>query len=445
MAGPRDINPNDMISVRPAPARRVAPVVPPAPWLFAGAMALSSAVAVFGGLVLGYMAATGHGIGDTKWTEAVQSHGRLQLFSWVSVFVLALLFEFGVRLNQAPMLPAKPRMAVLLACGIGPIVAAAGQLGVPPDRVLMVAGALLLAAGGLGGAGLIWRIPAPRALSIDIHPLWLRFSATWLAIAAVAHLVAVLRADGRIVALPDTWFVNEVTVRGFVTFAIVGVGFRAFPGHLGLPVVEQRWQQILLAWFTAAVLLAALSAGAFGLGHAGWLTRVADLTFAAALLALTWRTGVLRALRRPPPGERYALLVPVAWLGLVAYAVALAAQAVLTDLSDRSLYEEGAVRHLFMLGFMAPLMAAMAHIVLARFATGRLLWENRLTAGFVCLVAATPLRVLPVLFTSSPGSAGKYLLATAALLTTVGLGLVAAVAMHTSRVAWQRQRAHRRA
>lgn len=443
MAGPRNINPNDMISVRPAPARRVAPVVPPAPWLFAGAMALSSAVAVFGGLVLGYMAATGHGIGDTKWTEAVQSHGRLQLFSWVGVFVLALLFEFGVRLNQAPMLPAKPRMAVLVACGLGPIAAAAGQLGVPPDRGLMVAGSLLLAAGTVGGAWLVWRIPAPASLSIDVHPLWLRFSASWLALAALAHLLAILRADGRILGLSDTWFVNEVTIRGFVTFAIVGVGFRAFPGHLGLPVVEQRWQQVLLAWFTASVALAALSAGAFGLEGAAWLTRLADLSFAAALLALTWRTGVLRALRRPPPGERYALLVPVAWLGLVAYAVALAAQALLTDLSDRTLYEEGAIRHLFMLGFMAPLMAAMAHIVLARFATGRLLWENRLTAAFVCLVAATPLRVLPVLFAESPGSVGKYLLATAVLFTTVGLGLMGAVAMRTATVAWQRQRPRR--
>ena len=339
------------------------------------------------------------------------------------------------------MLPVRPRLAALAAVGFGPIVSALGQFGVPPDTGLMLTGAVLLAGGALGGAWLMVRIPAPRPFAMDVHPLWLRGAACWLALAALANLVAVARADGRIIALEDAWLVNEVTLRGFVMFAIVGVGLRAFPGHLGLPIVEQRWQRIFLAWFTAAVVLSVVSAGALGLGGSHLLLRAADVAYAGGLLAFTWRIGVLRALRRPAPGERYALLIAVAWVGLVLYAVALAAQALLAETNDRTLYEEGAVRHLFMLGFMAPLMAAMAHIVLARFATGRLLWENRLTAAFVLLVAAAPLRVLPVIVTDTPGAIGRNVLATAMLLTTVGLALMAAVAARTALAVRQRRRA----
>jgi hypothetical protein len=59
---------------------------------------------------------------------------------------------------------------------------------------------------------------------------------------------------------------------------------------------------------------------------------------------------------------------------------------------ELNLYQEGAIRHIFLLGFVLPLMLAMAHIVLARFGAGYIPWQNLLTAGFLlgCVAVAVP-------------------------------------------------------
>jgi hypothetical protein len=51
-----------------------------------------------------------------------------------------------------------------------------------------------------------------------------------------------------------------------------------------------------------------------------------------------------------------------------------------------------------MLGYVAPLLVAMLHVVLERFSTGYLLARGWLTTAFALLVVAWPLRTLPPLF-----------------------------------------------
>jgi hypothetical protein len=85
-----------------------------------------------------------------------------------------------------------------------------------------------------------------------------------------------------------------------------------------------------------------------------------------------------------------------------------------------------------MLGFMVPLMVAMAHIVLARFGTGQIPWENALTTAFVLLLAAWPLRVAPVLFTEAPSGVGQALMSAAGGLGMLALALVAVVCVRTA-------------
>ena len=77
-------------------------------------------------------------------------------------------------------------------------------------------------------------------------------------------------------------------------------------------------------------------------------------------------------------------------------------------------------------------MLAMAHIVLARFGAGYIPWQNLLTAGFLLLVAAWPLRVIPALAGDAPGDAAQGAMALAGVLAMAALGLTAAVCIRTA-------------
>jgi hypothetical protein len=124
--------------------------------------------------------------------------------------------------------------------------------------------------------------------------------------------------------------------------------------------------------------------------------------------------------------------VPLVWFGVVLYAVALLALGLAPGREGISLYQEGAVRHIFVLGFMLPLMVAMAHIVLARFGTGAVPNENLLTAAFILLVVAWPLRVLPALPSEAPGEGAQGLMAAAGILTIAALAMTAFVSARTA-------------
>lgn len=419
----------EVVRVRMAPPRVAPrPAPPAAPWLFAAAMASSVAIAVLGGLVLGFLAATETGFGQSHWTQAVQAHGRLQLGGWTAVFVAALSFEFVVRLNQRGPLPVLPRALVLTGLGAGAVVEAAAQVWNGPLGWLWVPGAALTVASSAGFAAMILRVRAAHPFRLDLQPLFFRLASAWLVAAAVVSLASAVRADGALIAPRESRLAVEVLVRGFVLNAIVAVALRAFPGHLGLRPLVVRRQGVVMGVLNVSTVAWVAGSGAFFLPGSQLLRALADGGLAAGLLAFTAWMGVLKPLGAPRGGPNYRVLVPLAWLGAVAYALALVGAAVAELAGDLTAYQVGAVRHIFLLGFMAPLMAAMAHIVLARFGTGRVKWEPLLTTAFVGLVVAWPLRVLPVLFVDSPGALGRGVMGVAAAVAMVSLAGFAVVA-----------------
>lgn len=406
--------------------------LPAAAWLFAAAMALSTAAAVFGGLVLGILAATQSGLGHDRWTEAVQAHGRLQLFGWVAVFVAALLFEFLVRFNGRAALPTARRAAALSLLAGGGVAGAVGQAWHGQVGFLWPLGTGATALGAVVVAWLTLAVRPPRPLSVDFQPALFAAAAVWLVVAAAVELLAAARADGSVANLQEARLAAEIMLRGFVLLAIVGVAVRAFPGHLGLPSMPQSRLRALWAVANASLLAWGIGSGAFFLPDAPLLRRVADVALAADLAWLTFALGIPAAIQGPRDHDRHRLFIPLAWAGAVAYALVLAVSALLPGYADRGLYEEGAVRHIFLLGFMAPLMVAMARIVLARFALGRLLTPRALTLGFVLLMVSWPLRVVPVLFRDAPGDAAQGILGFAGLLAMAGLGALAFAAVRTA-------------
>ena len=415
-----------------APGSRLAPAAAGRPWLFAASMAGAAFTAAAAGAVLGILAALEAGIASDRWTQAVQAHGRLQLFGFVAPFVVALVLEFLPRLNQQPAYSVRVRLGVPLLLMASAILVAASQVRPDISGFFLVPAGAVFAAGAAALAVLTWNRTRPRRLPLEPQPLFLPTAAVWLAAAAGLALWGLSQAQGNVVPLLHSKAAVETFLRGFVMFAIVGVALRAFPGHLGLrPLAPQR-QAVVYAALNAslAIWLVSVGPGAAPTLEAGM--HIGDAAYGATLLAFTAGLGVLNPLRDVPnAGPRYRVLVPVAWLGVVIYAVLLIFSA-LPIAPERTLYEEGAIRHVFMLGFMVPLMIAMAHIVLARFGTGIVPWQGGLTAAFMLVIAAWPLRVAPTVFGDSPSDNGKWVMAIAGILMMCGLALVAAVCARTA-------------
>lgn len=402
------------------------------PGAFASWMAISSAIAVVAGLVLGVLAALEMGYGLERWTQAVQAHGRLQLWGFAGVFIVALSFEFMVRMNGRPPFGLAIRIGVPAALASGAAAQAAGQLWFEQVAFLGPAGGVMVLLAALWYAVVVTNVRPPHSLKLDPQPWFFWTAAAWLAVASGLSLAASMRWESG-VALPiESHAAAEVFLRGFVLSMILAIAPRALAGHLGLPRLSASEQVTLLVVINLSTLAWLSGQEAWGLPGVEMLVRTADVSLAVALLAVTFWLRIFSGLARRYRGERYEWAIPMAWFGAVVYACGLAAMALAPAGRDASLYQEGAIRHIFMLGFMLPLMAAMAHIVLARFGTGSVPHENLLTAGFVLLLVAWPLRVLPALASDPPGDFARGLMAAAGLLTMAALTLIAVSAARTA-------------
>lgn len=420
------------IPVSQVTQRRASTNVYGQPWLFVMWMAAAAIVAVAAGTVLGLLAAIELSVGGERWTQSVQAHGRLQLFGFVATFVVALAFEFLPRLNQRPPFSPRVRLLVPGVLAIGSILAAAGQVWHEGMGYLAVPGSILLVIGSAVFAVLVWRVPQARPAAADPQPLFIRAAAVWLVIASALCAWSLAVADFGVVRLGDSRAVIETFLRGFVMLTIAGIALRAFVGHLGLKPLSLRRQIAVLAMLNASLVVWLAGQGLGALPRVESLVRVADIGYAVALLLFTAWFGVLRSFQPKRDAPAYALMIPVAWAGVALYAVLLGGMAIAAAPGEFSLYQYGAVRHVFLLGFMVPLMVGMAHIVLARFGTGELAWPRVLGLAFVLVTTAWPLRVLPALINDPPADAGKTVMAIAGTLLMAGLALVAAVCIRTA-------------
>jgi len=394
-------------------------------------MAAGAIVAVVAGLVLGILASLEVSVGGDRWTQAVEAHGRLQLFGFAAVFITALAFEFLVRLYQRRPFSLCVRAGIPAAIGLGALVQSAGQVYEASVGVLAIPGAMLVLAGSVAFAVVTWRTAAPRRVRADPQPLFFRAGGLWLVAASALSLWTATRAEGGAVLPVESHAVAEVFLRGFVMNVIIAVALRAFAGHLDLAPPSARRQLIVFGLMNGATVAWLAGQGLGSLPETGLATPAGDVGFAAGVLLFTVWFGILRPLREGFREPRYRWLIPIAWSGAVVYAVLLAGVAFWPTGYDLSLYQQGAVRHVFMLGFVAPLMLAMAHIVLARFGTGRVPAENVLTAACLLLVVAMLLRVLPALFVDTPGNVGQWLMASAGFATMGALALAAFVCLRT--------------
>jgi hypothetical protein len=315
---------------------------------------------------------------------------------------------------------------------LGALVMSAAQVWEAETGFVAWPGAAAFAAGSALFAAAVWRVRAPFPLRLNPQPLYLRAAAVWLVVAAALSAWSTAESEVGVIPLDLSRATLEVFLRGFVMLTIVGIGLRAFVGHLNLEPLTPRRQAIALAGLNASLVawLAGQGLGPFSPSEA--LSRLGDAGYGATILVLTAWFGLMPRMWSRTRTTKYELLIPAAWIGAIAYAALLIAAATLGGTASMTLYEEGAIRHTFMLGLMIPLMVGMAHVVLARFGTGAVPGERALTLAFWLLVAAWPMRVGPVLWQDAPSTAGEGFMALAGGLAMVGLAMVAAVCARTA-------------
>lgn len=406
--------------------------IPGLPWLFAASMATAAIIAVGAGLVLGILAALQTGYGLDRWTQTVEAHGRLQLFGFATVFIMALVLEFTVRMNGRPPFRPLLRLGAPAAIAGGSVLQATGTLWYGPLGWLAPVGALILTVGAMAFALAVVRLKPPVSLRLDPQPWFIRLSAVWLVVASLMSLAAAFNSQDGMLLPVESHAIAEVLLRGFILQIIFAIGPRVLRGHLGLPALSARQQIVLLVALNLSTLAWLAAQDIWWLPGISWIVRLADMTLAASLIALSIWLRVFRQMSARYKGEPYEWQVPIAWFGLLIYAITLFAVRLVDGPGDLNLYQDGAIRHILFLGFMVPLMVAMSQVVLARFGTGRVHGERLLTTAFIVLVVSWPFRVVPALTENGPGDFGRGLMALAGAATMVALALVAIVCLRTA-------------
>lgn len=417
--------------IRQAGGETLIHVRPPArAWLFAVLMAFAMAIAAAGGLVLGLLAGTQTGVGADHWTETVQSHGRIQLWVFAVVLVTALVPEFMVRFNARPPRSPMSRASIAALLAVGAVLGSISALLPAASRESGIAGGFLVLAGSLVFAVQVFRIRPIQPLRADLHPLFFMAGAIWLVVGAGFALAGAWQVVGDIAPLAETRAMHELILRGFILSTIVAVTLRALPGHAGTRPVPPRDQVVVFALLQSGLVLWLAGSGAIFDNRFDWALRAGNVLTAAGFIFYTISTGLFSP-KRMFARDLINQMIRVAWVGGLAWAAWLAWAA--TAEVPLSAYREGAIRHTFMLGFMAPMIVAFAHIVLARFGAGVIPLQRFLTTGFVLLVVAWPLRTLAGFISDPGGTTGQSIMGVAGLVAIAGLGMAAVV---TGRTAW---------
>ena len=266
-----------------------------------------------------------------------------------------------------------------------------------------------------------------------MHPLWLLVAASWLTAAAGVGSGVDLHANASVTPLHESRLMTELLLRGFVLQVILGIAMRRVPGPLrAVPPLSNRNAAWLFAALNVTVLAWVASQRRVRDARHRNLRQAADIALGAELLLATHWLGIVGGGARRPAGAALPAAGRDRVGGAAWFTRCCWSSSVLPGWETRTLYEEGAVRHVFMLGFMAPLMVAIAHLVLERFGTGRVLWRNALTTAFFFVAAAWPLRVVPAIRGRRAGRDGRNIMGVAAAFLTVGLALFAAVCLRNA-------------
>lgn len=412
-----------------------APASQPYRWFVATALLLTLGAGMTSGIAA---AATGRwgGLTGEPWLALVQTHGHLQLFGFIVLFIAGIALHVLPRFKQLPPPPAAVVYPIfgLLVSGVLLRVLAqphgAGWLRAP-----FVASSVVLFAGVLLFAMVIARMLRARAhretLDFYVAPA---VALLVLAAGVNVYLTADAAAAGRrYVAAPGEEAMLLAIAHGFVVLFVLGVSTRVLPFFLSLQPPREallRWAAVIVALLVPVRAFAGWSPGITAV-DLGVVEHAAAFGFAVAALAAVVGLRVFE----PPMRDEPSSMTPPAFFAAVRVAFAWLVAAVLLDAywqlravdgTPTPMYSAGAIRHAYLLGFATLMIMAMASRILPVFSGRPLPWRSLVPVAFALVGAAAVLRVFPVAFVLSPTGVDFNLMIAGGVLLFAGVSLFSA-------------------
>ena len=403
----------------------------------ATALALTLSAGISSGIAA---AMTGGGWGALRgeaWLALVQSHGHLQLFGFLALFIMGIAFHVLPRFKGLPPPSRRLTAATYWLMTAGVLLRVSAQ---PHGQgfvrwMLGASGPIELAGAALFAGSmcsLFWRARNRR----EPFDAFVIAAAAWFvaAMAMNAYLVvdAAIAGD-RVLNIAGDAALLLATVYGFVLLFVLGVSLRALPFFLALRPPHARLRDVSLAVLLVALPARVAAVWAPQFGSYGWTD---DLNYASTFALALGVAGAVIALRvwESPSPKAPPVEAPPAYLAMVRTAYAWLLTGVALDVYWRlreldggftPFYAAGAIRHAFLLGFATLMIMAMAYRTVPVFAGRPLRWPSGVPISFALVASAAALRVLPVALTAAPSKLDFKLVTVGGFVLFAGVAVFA--------------------
>lgn len=369
------------------------------------------------------------------WLAMVQSHGHLQLFGFLGLFIMGMAYHVVPRFKGLGPLDRRLVLASYALVVAGILLRVNGQPHAQSGlRLAMAASGPLELAGGALFAGLIaWtllrsrerREPADRVLLAACGFMVAALAMNAYQVVHAAELnVSVVDPAGDAATL-------EAAIHGFILLFILGISFRVLPFFMRLRPAHARLRDLALVSLVLGAGGRAAGLWAPSFTDASW---IGGLVHASTLLeagAIAGFVVAIRVFETPEPGVPQGASVPLfatmvrtayAWL-MIGVALEVYWQFREIDGAVIPYYASGALRHAVVAGFATMMVAAMAYRTIPVFSGRALAWPRAVPAVYGFLLGGAVLRVFPVAFVTAPTRGDYYLISVAGASLFAGLSI----------------------